>query len=253
MIDLQDVTVVYGRGPRSAEQRTALARVSLTIRQGEFAFIIGSTGAGKSTLLKLLYAEEQATSGSVRVLGEDLSTLRARDVPRLRRRMGLVFQDIGLLPDKTLFENVAFALRVTGAGRREIRSKVPAALDLVGLTHRCDALPHQVSGGEQQRIAIARALVNQPPLLIADEPTGNLDPETSRSILNLLLQVNATGTTVLVATHDPLLVDIAEKRVLQMDHGQLIRDDATGRYERALPLVEAPPPSLSLPLEAAAT
>jgi cell division transport system ATP-binding protein len=225
MIELQDVSLVY------AGERTALSHVSLRIDKGEFVFVVGQTGAGKSSFLKLLYREEVATSGRVSVLGQDISQLRARDVPLLRRRMGVVFQDFGLLPNKTLFENVAFALRVIGAGRREVRKKVPAALDMVGLTHRCDAFPHQISGGEQQRIAIARALVNDPPLLIADEPTGNLDPDTSAGIARILTEINARGTTVVVATHDRHVVDTMRHRVLEFEGGRLVRDEDRGGYE----------------------
>jgi cell division transport system ATP-binding protein len=225
MIELQDVSVVYG------QERTALSHVSLRIKKGEFVFIVGSTGSGKSTLLKLLYREETATSGKVVVNHQNLSELRSRDVAFFRRRMGVVFQDFGLLPNKTVFENVAFALRVIGAGRREIRKKVPAVLDMVGLTIRCDAFPHQISGGEQQRVAIARALVNEPPFLIADEPTGNLDPDTSMGIYQILCEANRRGTTVVVATHDQTMVDAAQKRVIEMDRGHVIRDEEPGLYE----------------------
>jgi len=226
MIDLRNVTVAY---PGS---RTALADVSLRVERGEFVFLVGPTGSGKTTLLKLLYREETPTSGSVLVEGRDVSRLRRREVPLLRRRLGIVFQDFGLLPDKTVFENVAFALRVIGAGRREVRRRVPQALEMVGLTIRCDAFPGHLSGGEQQRVAIARALVNDPPLLLADEPTGNLDPETSRGIAEILEDVNARGTTVLVATHDQQLVDRMQRRVVELDRGRLVRDEARGGYER---------------------
>jgi cell division transport system ATP-binding protein len=224
MIELHDVSVVYG------QERTALSHVSLEIKRGEFVFVVGATGSGKSTFLKLLYREEVATSGRVVVNHQNLSDLRPRDVAFFRRRMGVVFQDFGLLPNKTVFENVAFALRVIGAGRREIRKKVPAVLDLVGLTIRCDAFPHQISGGEQQRVAIARALVNDPPLLIADEPTGNLDPETSLGIYQILADVNARGTSVVVATHDQAMVDAAGRRVIEFDRGRLVRDEDRGKY-----------------------
>jgi cell division transport system ATP-binding protein len=225
MIELQDVSVAYG------QERTALSHVSLLIRKGEFVFIVGATGSGKSTLLKLLYREEAASSGKVIVNHQNLADLRHRDVPFFRRKMGVVFQDFGLLPNKTVFENVAFALRVIGASRREIRKKVPAVLDLVGLTIRCDAFPHQISGGEQQRVAIARALVNEPQLLIADEPTGNLDPDTSLGIYQILAAVNVRGTTVVVATHDHAMVDAAQQRVIELDRGRVIRDEPSGKYE----------------------
>ncbi|HXG24516.1 MAG TPA: cell division ATP-binding protein FtsE [Chthonomonadales bacterium] len=226
MIELQNVSVFY------AGERTALSHINLRIEKGEFVFIVGSTGAGKSTLLRLLYREEIPTSGKVIVAGQNLALLKPRDVPYLRRRMGVVFQDFGLLPNRTVFENVAFALRVIGAGRREIRRKVPAVLDLVGLTHRCDALPHEISGGEQQRVAIARALVNDPPLLLADEPTGNLDPDTSLGIAQLLAHVNLRGTTIIVATHDKQIVDQARRRVVELEWGRIVRDEKQGAYTR---------------------
>jgi cell division transport system ATP-binding protein len=224
MIELQDVSVVY------RDERRALSNVTLSVDKGEFVFVVGSTGAGKSTFLKLLYREEVATSGKVLVGGCDVSNMRRREVPLLRRRMGIVFQDFALLPNKTVFENVAFALRVIGAGRREIRKKVPAALDSVGMTHRCDAFPNQLSGGEQQRVAIARALVNEPPLLLADEPTGNLDPETSAGIAEILSQVNLRGTTVIVATHDQQIVDALRRRVVAFERGCLVRDERQSTY-----------------------
>jgi cell division transport system ATP-binding protein len=227
MIELRNVSVVY------ASERTALLDVDLSIGKGEFVFVVGSTGAGKSTLLKLLYREEVATRGAVFVEGQDVARLKPREVPFLRRRMGVVFQDFGLLPNRTVFENVAFALRVIGAGRREVRRKVPAALELVGLVHRCDAFPHQISGGEQQRVAIARALVNEPPLLLADEPTGNLDPDTSLGIAQILANINVLGTTVIVATHDKQIVDTLQRRVVEIDRGCLVRDEQEGTYARA--------------------
>jgi len=224
MIRLVDVSVVY---PPS---RRALSGVTLHVAPGEFVFVVGATGAGKSTLLKLLYRAELPSAGSVRVNGVDVGALRRHEVPSLRRRMGVVFQDYALLPDRTVFENVAFALRVIGAGRREIRRKVPAALQKVALVHRCDAYPHELSGGEQQRVAIARALVNDPPLLIADEPTGNLDPDTSLGIAMILDEINQQGTTVVVATHDRHMVDSFPRRVIELDRGHLVRDDRTGAY-----------------------
>jgi cell division transport system ATP-binding protein len=234
MIELQDVSVVYG------QERTALSHVTLRIDKGEFVFIVGPTGSGKSTLLKLLYREETATSGKVMVHHQNLSELRPRDVPFYRRKMGVVFQDFGLLPNKTVFENVAFALRVIGTGRREVRQRVSGVLQLVGLTMRCDAFPHQISGGEQQRVAIARALVNNPPLLVADEPTGNLDPETSLGIYQVLTAVNERGTTVVVATHDQTMVDFAQRRVIEFDRGRVIRDEIPGKYESTPTTNQAP-------------
>ncbi len=226
MIELQNVSVIYPGA------RPALSDVNLRVEKGEFVFLVGPTGSGKSTILKLLYREITPTRGVVVVGGKVASTLRPRDVPRLRRRMGVVFQDFALLPDKTIFENVAYALRVIGAGRREIRKRVPSALEAVGLAHRCDAFPGQVSGGEQQRVAIARALVNDPPLLIADEPTGNLDPDTSVGIMAILEDINARGTTVLVSTHDKQIVDLGQRRVIALDRGKLVRDERQGMYER---------------------
>jgi cell division transport system ATP-binding protein len=226
LIELQDVSVVY------PGDRSALSGVSLRVEKGEFVFLVGPTGSGKSTLLKLLYHEEIPTSGMVSVAYRCLNHMRPREVPYLRRKMGIVFQDYGLLPNKTVFENVAYALRVIGAGTRELRRKVPAALSAVGLAHRCDAFPGQISGGEQQRVAIARALVNDPPLLIADEPTGNLDPDTSMGIVQILNEINSMGTTVLVATHDKHIVDTSMRRVIALERGKLVRDELQGAYER---------------------
>lgn len=236
MIDLQDLSVVY------SENRSALSHVTLHVEKGEFVFLVGPTGAGKSTLLKVLYREECGIQGMVKVMGIDIPSMHPREVPKLRRSMGVVFQDFGLLPNKTVFENVAFALRVIGAGRREIRSKTPEALDMVGMTHRCDAFPSQLSWGEQQRVAIARALVNRPILFIADEPTGNLDPDTSMGIASILEEINSTGTTVIVATHDKHVVDALCKRVVAFNHGCIVRDDPHGRYD-IYDIEEKPPVS----------
>lgn len=227
MIEFNDVSVAF------RDDRKALSSVSLRVSEGEFVFLIGPTGAGKSTLLKLLYHEDLVHTGTLRVAGQDVAALRARDVPHFRRRMGIVFQDFGLLPTKTVFENVAFALQVIGASRREIRKRVPVALEQVSLAKRCDAYPHQISGGEQQRLAIARALVNQPRLLVADEPTGNLDPDTSLGIASILHDIHRGGTTVIVATHDKLVVDSLRKRVVELEHGRIVRDEPQGTYESA--------------------
>ncbi len=225
MISLKDVFVEYDNGVR------ALNDLSLSIEKGEFAFVVGSTGSGKSTLLRLLYREMSASQGTVFVNGESLTDMKPTDVPFLRRKLGIVFQDFKLLPQKNVWENLAFALRVIGAHPKEIRRRIGDALALVGLTHRCDSFPHQMSGGEQQRAAIARALVNNPTLLIADEPTGNLDPDTSWEIMQLLDQINIRGATVMVATHDSQIVDRMKKRVIRLDAGYLIHDEHKGTYQ----------------------
>ncbi|GDX41433.1 cell division ATP-binding protein FtsE [Armatimonadota bacterium] len=224
MIDLKGVGVTYSNGWR------ALSNVQLKIDKGEFVFVVGTTGAGKSTLLKLLSREETATEGTVKVSGQDLSSLPLHDLPAYRRKIGIVFQDFGLLPNKTVYENVAFALQVTGASRQTIRRQVPYVLDLVAMSHRPDAFPNQLSGGEQQRVAIARALVNEPFLLLADEPTGNLDPETSLGIIQLLNHINLRGTTVIIATHDQAVVDFLQRRVIAFEQGGLVRDEVVGNY-----------------------
>ncbi|HZP84297.1 MAG TPA: cell division ATP-binding protein FtsE [Chthonomonadaceae bacterium] len=224
MIELRDVSVVYHK------EVPALSHIDLRVSKGEFVFIVGPTGAGKSTLLRLLYREEKPTQGHITVAGHDLNAMRPREIPFFRRKLGIVFQDFGLLPNKTVYENVAFALRVIGAGRSVIRRQVPAALEMVSMAHRPDAFPHQLSGGEQQRVAIARALVNDPPLLLADEPTGNLDPDTSMGIVQLLNHINVRGTTVLVATHDSAIVDRMQRRVIAFARGRLVRDEAQGAY-----------------------
>ncbi len=224
MIELKGVSVSYPGGV------AALKNVDLSVASGEFVFVVGPTGAGKSTLLKLLYRGEVATEGTVVVADVNLQLMKSYDIPQFRRRIGIVFQDYGLLPNKTVWENIAFALRVTGATRSETRRKVHDALEMVAMTHRPDALPGQISGGEQQRVAIARAIVNDPPLLIADEPTGNLDPDTSMGIVQLLNYINGRGTTVLVATHDAPIVDSLQKRVVAVVGGELVRDEAQGAY-----------------------
>ncbi|HHY16974.1 MAG TPA: cell division ATP-binding protein FtsE [Firmicutes bacterium] len=208
----------------------ALSSVSLTIDKGEFVFIVGPSGAGKSTLIKLLYREEMPSQGQVMVLGKDLIRLRRREVPFLRRRIGVVFQDFRLLGDKTVGENVSFALEVTGAPRREIQKRVNHVISLVGLRDRRDAYPDELSGGEQQRVAIARALVRNPDILLADEPSGNLDPKTSLEIFTLLERANMFGTTVVVATHAHDVVDLLRKRVVELRGGSVVRDERRGAY-----------------------
>lgn len=224
MIDFHNVSVTYPNGVK------ALRNVDLRVEQGDFLFIVGSTGTGKSTLLKLIYREEVPSEGTVVVTGQNVGKLRGGRIPKLRRSLGVVFQDFRLLPDKTAWENVAFALYVIGAPRKEMRVRVAEALDLVGLLSRADAYPHELSGGEQQRIAIARALVNKPQVILADEPTGNLDPETSWEIIQLLDQVNSRGTTVIIASHDQHIVDKLRKRVIRLEDGGIVSDEAKGRY-----------------------
>lgn len=224
MIDLKDVSKVYNNGS------IALDHVSLHIGKGEFVFVVGASGAGKSTLIKLLSHEELPTSGTVYVDGTAVNRLPKSRVPYLRRKMGIVFQDFRLLPNKTAEENVAFAMEVIESPRRVIKERVRNVLDLVGLLGKADALPHNLSGGEQQRVAIARAIVNRPLLLIADEPTGNLDPETSRDIMDTFKKINHMGTTVLMVTHDKQMVDLMNKRVIEIVNGHIVRDEQKGGY-----------------------
>ena len=208
----------------------ALQNIDLCISPGEWVFLVGPTGAGKSTLLKLLYGDVRATEGETTVSGFDLRRLRDRDVPKLRRQMGIVLQDYGLLAERTVWENVAFACQVVGQGRREIRKKLPEILERVGMGHRCDAYPAQLSGGEQQRVALARALVSEPSIVLADEPTGNLDPETGAGIMQVLSDANTRGATVIVATHDTAAVDKLRRRVVVVQNGTIVRDEEGGGY-----------------------
>lgn len=208
----------------------ALESVSADIERGEFVFLVGSSGSGKSTALRLVIRESRPTSGRIYVAGKEINRMAGWKVPRLRRSIGTVFQDFRLLPNKTVAENVAFALQVIGRPRAEIARVVPETLELVGLHGKQDRLPDELSGGEQQRVAIARAFVNRPQILIADEPTGNLDPTTSVGIMRLLDRINATGTTVLMATHDSTIVDAGRKRVIELDHGRVVRDQPQGVY-----------------------
>ena len=225
VISASNVTKSYASSPRPA-----LSDVSVEVAEGEFVFLIGPSGSGKSTFLRLLLREEKVDSGTLRVAGHDLTRMKSSDVPRLRRSLGVVFQDFRLLPGKTVAENVAFALQVIGKSRKEIEKVVPETLDLVGLGTQAGRRPHELSGGEQQRVAIARAFVNRPKLLLADEPTGNLDPETSEGIMLLLDRINRTGTTVLMATHDRHIVDRSRRRVVELVDGEVVRDDARGTY-----------------------
>lgn len=224
MIQFKNVTKVYPNG------LCALSNVSFTIANGEFVFVVGASGAGKTTLMKLLLKEIEPTSGSIIVDDIDLSSLKRKEIPYYRRKLGVVFQDFRLLLDRTAYENVAFAMEIVGAPPREIRRRVPIVLNMVGLGAKAHAYPYQLSGGEQQRVAIARALVNNPSILIADEPTGNLDPATAMEIMKILSLINRRGTTVIMATHAKNIVNAMRKRVLQFRKGVLIRDEQEGGY-----------------------
>ena len=224
IIALKDATVVYPGG------HVALERVSLEVARGEFAFVVGPTGCGKSTLIKLLIREVEPASGEVEIAGHDINDMPLSRVPKLRRRVGTVFQDFKLLPNRTVYDNVAYALQVIGESRSEIRRKTPEIIRLVGLQSKIHNYPDQLSGGEQQRVSIARAFVNHPPLIICDEPTGNLDPDTSVGIMQLLYRINRTGSTVIVATHDKSMVDRMRRRVIELSGGRIVRDEATGLY-----------------------
>ena len=225
MIEFKNVSKTYeDTGVRALED------VSFFIDKGEFVFLVGPSGAGKSTLTKLLIKEETPNSGEIMVNGFDLNSLAKDKVPYLRRSIGMVFQDFRLLPNKTVYENVAFAMQVIGASKAEIRRNVPNVLSLVGLAHKARMKPSQLSGGEQQRVSLARALVNKPPVIIADEPTGNLDPDTATEIMQLLCEINKRGTTMIVATHAKNFVDEMHKRVLAIENGILVRDEEEGAY-----------------------
>ena len=225
MIRLERVTKLY-----KTSTRPALDRVSMSVEKGEFVFLIGPSGSGKSTFLRLLLREDVPTKGNIFVSDMNVAKIPRRRVPKLRQRIGCVFQDFRLLPNKTVGENVAFALEVIGKSRNTVSKVVPEVLDLVGLTGKADRMPHELSGGEQQRVAIARAFVNRPQVLLADEPTGDLDPDTSQDIMLLLERINRTGTTVLMATHDHSIVDSMRRRVVELDLGLVVRDDARGVY-----------------------
>jgi cell division transport system ATP-binding protein len=226
VIDFRGVSKRYSSGD------VGLDGVTFSIDRGDFVFLVGSTGSGKSTVMRLLIKELEPTGGTIRVAGHDLGAIKRKRIAYYRRNIGVVFQDFKLLPSRTVYDNVAYALQVTGGTRREIRDKVPDILRLTGLSLKLHNYPDQLSGGEQQRVSIARAFVNHPPLLLADEPTGNLDPETSVDIMRLLYRINRTGTTVLVATHDQAMVDKMRRRVLELSEGRIVRDEATGLYTR---------------------
>lgn len=224
MIRLRNVSKIYGK-------HKALDSATLHIRQGEFVFLVGASGAGKSTLMRLIYREEKPSRGQVLVGGVDVAKIKDHNVYQLRRRMGIVFQDFKLLSDQSVFDNVAFIIRAIGMSYREVNRRVRGALKIVGLYEKADALPSNLSGGEQQRVGIARAIVNGPPLLIADEPTGNLDPQTSMEIMQILEQINQRGTTVIVATHDSMIVNHFKKRVITLEKGRVVKDMDCGMYE----------------------
>ncbi len=226
VIEFRGVSMRYPSGDLGLDQAT------FTVEREEFVFLVGATGSGKSTVMRLLIKELEPTEGTIRVAGHDLQDIVRRRVPYYRRNLGVVFQDYKLLPNRTVHDNVAYALQVTGGTRKEIRAKVPDILRLTGLSTKLHNYPDQLSGGEQQRVSIARAFVNHPPLLLADEPTGNLDPETSIDIMRLLYRIKRTGTTVLVASHDHAMVDKMRRRVLELSEGRIVRDEATGLYAR---------------------
>ena len=226
MIEFRGVSKLYPSGDVGLDQAT------FSVDRGEFVFLVGSTGSGKSTVMRLLIKELEPSDGAIRVASHDLLEIKRKRIPFYRRNIGVVFQDFKLLPSRTVYDNVAYALQVTGGTRKEIRQKVPDILRLTGLSTKLHNYPDQLSGGEQQRVSIARAFVNHPPLLLADEPTGNLDPETSIDIVRLLYRINRTGTTVLVATHDQAMVDKMRRRVLELSRGRIVRDEATGLYAR---------------------
>ncbi|WP_182188692.1 cell division ATP-binding protein FtsE [Pectinatus frisingensis] len=224
MIKMKDISMVYDNGA------IALDKVNINITRGEFVFIVGTSGAGKSTFIKLLLREILPTSGLLVVNGYNINNMSTRELPYLRRSLGVIFQDYRLLPNKTVYENVAFAMRVIESPRRLILRSVNSVLDIVGLREKYKCFPSQLSGGEQQRVAIARAIVNNPSVIIADEPTGNLDPETSWEIMDIFQRINAVGTTIVMATHDKTIVDTMQKRVIAIENGRIIRDEASGGY-----------------------
>ena len=224
MITLSNVSKTYSTGA------VAMDDISLSIDKGEFVFIVGPSGAGKSTLMKMLLLEESPDKGDLIVNEQNLRELPKKKIPYLRRSMGVIFQDYRLLPDKTVYENVAFAMRIVEASRREMKQNIEKVLGLVGLKHKAKSFPAQLSGGEQQRVAIARAIVNNPVIVIADEPTGNLDPENSWEIMNIFEEINKSGTTIVMATHDKTIVDRMRRRVIALEKGKIIRDEAKGGY-----------------------
>lgn len=225
MIEFKNISKLYNNNVK------ALSDVSINIESGEFVFLVGPSGAGKSTFIKMILKEVEPTSGKVVVNNTDLSKLARNDVPYFRRKIGMVFQDFRLIPNLNVYENVAFAMKVVEATPKEIRRRVPMVLSLVGLSHKYKMFPNELSGGEQQRVSLARAIVNNPSVLIADEPTGNLDPETAKEIMDLLKDINTAGTTIVMATHAKDIVDTMKKRVIAIESGNIVRDDSRGMYE----------------------
>jgi cell division transport system ATP-binding protein len=244
MILFEDVSKMYRGAPKPA-----LSNVSVNIAAGEFVFLVGASGSGKSSFLRLILKEERPNAGNIHVLGQDLRRIPSRKVPLFRRNLGVVFQDFRLLPQKTVFDNVAFTLRVIGKSSGFIHEAVPDILQTVGLAQKAKNFPHELSGGEQQRVAIARAAVNKPSILLADEPTGNLDPATSAGLMNVLSRINASGTTVIMATHDSGIVDQMQRRVIEVSAGRIVRDEHEGGYQTSsIPFGEletAPTPIIS--------
>ena len=224
MIEVQRVSKVYPNGV------SALKDINVEIERGAFVFFVGESGAGKSTLIRLICREFLPSSGSIKIQGRDITRLKRREIPLFRRNVGVVFQDFRLLENRTIYDNVAFAMQVIGSTGRDMRRRVPEALEMVGLRNKAKMKPDELSGGEQQRVCLARAIVNQPTLIVADEPTGNLDPKTSREIIDLLKDINIRGTTILMATHDKDIVDAMRQRVLVLDSGKIVRDERRGVY-----------------------
>ncbi|SHK49892.1 cell division ATP-binding protein FtsE [Tepidibacter formicigenes] len=224
MIEFKDVNKTYKNG------KVALSNINLKINKGDFVFLVGSSGAGKSTFIKLLLKEKEVTTGKIIIEGQDVTKIPRRKIPKFRRSIGVVFQDFRLLPNKTVYENVAFAMEIIGQSSKNIRRRVPFILGMVGLSEKAKSYPNELSGGEQQRVSIARAIVNNPSLLIADEPTGNLDPSTANEIMNLLVDINRRGTTIIMATHAKDVVDKMRKRVIALDKGKVVKDEERGTY-----------------------
>ena len=225
MIEFKNISKIYDNNVK------ALSDVNIEINSGEFVFLVGPSGSGKSTFIKMILKEVEPTNGKITIGNKDLSAITRKQIPYYRRKIGMVFQDFRLIPNLNVYENVAFAMRVVEASPREIRRRVPMVLSLVGLSHKYKMFPNELSGGEQQRVSLARALVNNPSVLIADEPTGNLDPETAREIMELLDDINKSGTTVLMATHAKDIVNYMKKRVIAIDRGEIVRDEKRGKYE----------------------